>query len=263
MMLELTGDVRVHDTLDELYDNLARRLMAAAIEAVEERDVFHLALSGGSTPEKFYMHLVIDPRYRNIPWKQTHIWIVDERRVPEDDDRYNFRMIRESLTEHAPFRQRNLHPMPVLHEDPATSYEQQLCEAFGLAEQRPGAEPRIDFTILGMGDDTHTASLFPESKAIDENTRWVAVNDGPAVTPPDRVTMTFPLINASRQIAVLVTGKKKVDALRRVDQQLSSAGPDPRIMPITGIDPGANELNGSLTWYLDVDACGLPSQLPE
>lgn len=242
--LQLSGKVLVQQSHDELFDALATSMMNAATHAVGESGEFHLALSGGSTPEPFYLHLVIDPRFREIPWHQTHVWIVDERRVPEDDEQSNFRMIRETLVDHVPMKRRNAHAMPVMADDPAGEYESQLA----------GYLPHgsLDFVLLGMGDDGHTASLFPGSPAQQVSDRWIAVNDGPTVTPPDRVTMTYPMLNAARHLAVLVTGAKKREMIRRVDQQLFDHGPDPAALPITGIDPR----DGELTWYLDAHAAG-------
>ena len=246
--LKLSGDVHVAPTADELYDDLAMALLGAAIESVAARGVFHVALSGGSSPEPFYMRLVTDPRFRAIPWQQTHAWIVDERRVPEDDPKSNYRMIREVLVDHVPMRRRQAHPMPVLSQRAAEEYQASLAEAMPGGSY--GAPPRLDFVLLGMGDDAHTASLFPHSSAIGESVRWVIENDGPAVTPPPRVTMTYPLLNAARRVAVLVTGQKKAEALRKVDAQLRGGKPDPVALPITGIDP----VDGTLTWYLDAAA---------
>src|SRR5690606_18606296 len=160
-------------------------------------------------------------------------WVVDERRVPEDDARYNYRMISEALLDHVPLRSRQRHPMPVLVEDPASQYEAELRRVVD-----PNAPvPQLDFIVLGMGDDAHTASLFPHSPALAERERLIAVNAGERVTPPDRVTMTFPLLNAARRIAVLVTGEKKAPTIQRIDTQLRTAGPDPVALPITGIHP--------------------------
>lgn len=239
---ELVGDVQIRRTADRLYDDLAGVLAAAATEAVGERGAFHVALSGGTTPEPFYMRLIIDPRYRYIPWQQTHAWIVDERRVPADDPRSNLAMIRESLLGHVPMRRRQVHAMPVLADDPAAEYEAEL--------RRHLPEGRLDFVLLGMGTDAHTASLFPRSPAQAEDERWVAINAGPNVTPPDRVTMTYPLLNAAREVAVLITGAAKAPALRRVTDQLRDRGPDPANLPITGIDP----TDGEITWYVDAEA---------
>jgi 6-phosphogluconolactonase/glucosamine-6-phosphate isomerase/deaminase len=106
--------------------------------------------------------------------------------------------------------------------------------------------------LLGMGDDAHTASLFPGSPAIDERERLIVANDGPNVTPPPRITMTYPLINAARHVAVLVAGARKNATLRRVSDHLHEHGPDPLKLPITGVQP----VDGTLTWYLDAAAAG-------
>lgn len=248
--LALPGRVVALAERDDLYDALAMALMDAGLSAVRERGVFHLALSGGSTPEPFYMRLVLDPRFRAVPWSMTHVWIVDERRVPESDARSNMAMIRQTLTDHVPMKSRQLHPMLVLDEDPAGRYERELREVFECVHVP--TIPRLDFVLLGMGDDGHTASLFPGSPALGERERLVAVNEGPRVTPPARVTMTYPLLNAARRLAVLVTGVKKAATLRRVSEQCRLAGSDAVLLPITGVEP----LDGLLTWYLDGHAAG-------
>ena len=217
-------------------------------EAVQNRGAFHIALSGGSTPEPFYIRLVIDPRYRALPWDKIHVWMVDERRVPEDNEKSNWRMIRESLLDHVDAPLDHLHPMPVMHDDPASEYEASLRSVFGDVGM-----PRMDVILLGMGDDCHTASLFPQSAAIDVRDRWITVNEGEHVTPPDRVTMTYPLINAARHIGVLVVGSKKNVPLRRVSDQMQT-GPDPTHVPISGIAP---EADGDMVWYLDPAAAGI------
>ena len=250
-LLRLTGPVHISPDCDNLYDYLANLLIAAAIKAVKERNVFHLALSSGSTPEPFYVRLVTDPRFRILPWQFTHIWMVDERCVPEEDERSNYRMIRESLLDHVPVGTRHRHPMSILPNDPASTYEHQLQNVIKSHE----LTPRLDFVLLGMGDDAHTASLFPHSPALDEMSRLVAINQGPKVTPPDRLTMTFALLNAARYVAVLVTGRKKTAALCQIEQQLHTSGPDRHRFPITGIDP-ASAGGGQLFWFLDAEAAG-------
>ncbi len=247
----LTGDVHVAPT-DRLYDDLAGALMAAAIAAIKDRGVFHLALSGGSTPEPFYIRLMIDPRYRAIPWSVTHLWLVDERRVPLDDEQSNWRAMRETIVDQAPMRKRFLHPMPVLSPEAANEYEREMREVFDLTVT--SAIPRLDFVLLGVGNDGHTASLFPGSPALVERQHLIAANDGPTVTPPPRLTMTLPLLNKARKIAVLVTGDKKAEMIRRVEAQCRTGKPDPQRLPITGVIPEAGE--EVLTWYLDDAAAG-------
>ena len=241
--LQLPGEVRITDEADALYDELAADLLDVAREAVEQRGQFHLALSGGGTPEPFYVRLVIDPTWRTLPWKQTHIWLVDERWVPREDARSNFRMIREALITQVPTPAEQVHPVPTTSADPADAYEAAMREVFGnLAEA-----PSLDWVLLGMGDDAHTASLFPQSAALDVTDRWIANNDGPNVVPPPRITMTYPLLNAARNLRVLVTGAKKHATLRRIEQHMKEHGPDPSVLPITGVSPA----RGNITWFLD------------
>ncbi len=248
---QLTGRVHIRDDREDLFDDLGMNLLQAATQAVEQRGIFHLALSGGSTPERFYMRLVIDPRFRALPWSETHLWLVDERRVPLDDELSNFRMIRESLSEHVPLPRRQIHPLPVSEESPAEIYEQELRDAFS----QPQGTPRLDFVLLGMGDDGHTASLFPHSPALNERDRLIVVNEGDNVTPPPRLTMTYPLLNAARELAVLVTGEKKAEAIQHIAHQLNTT-PDPAALPILGINPlttqhATPDTPSPLTWYLD------------
>ena len=254
--LKLNGRVLVIESADELYDHLAGALLGRAVRAVRAREVFHLALSGGTTPEPFYIRLVTDPRFRMLPWERTHVWIVDERRVSEDDERSNFKLIRETLTDHVPMTARNVHRMVALDDAAADEYERQLRQTISPEGDSDSpalsAMPRLDFVLLGMGEDGHTASLFPKSDAVNEASRLVAINEGPFVTPPSRITMTFPLLNAARDLAVLVTGDKKTRTLKRVEEQLRATGPAPHTLPITGIQP----VNGNLTWYLDGAAAG-------
>ena len=158
-MLKLLGHVHTAPDAEQLFDDLGSALLGAAQKAVAQRGVFHMALSGGGTPEPFYVRLVTDPKFRAFPWQQTHVWIVDERCVPEDHEKANIRMMREAMLGHVPIEPDAIHPMPVMADDPAAAYEQQLSDAF------PGITkpdfPRMDFILLGMGGDAHTASLFP------------------------------------------------------------------------------------------------------
>lgn len=256
--MNLPGTVTVSPDTETLFERLGESLMAAALAAVEKRGVFHVALSGGGTPEPFYIRLVTDPMFRAIPWAQTHVWIVDERCVSEDHEKSNIKMIREALTDHVPTPSSQVHAMPVLADDPAGEYETTLAKAFGIDAPAVAADgscsggyPAMDFILLGMGGDCHTASLFPESPAL-HATRWIDTNDGEKVVPPPRVTMTYPLINAGRHVAVLAVGSGKTAALRRVADQLATGSPDIEQIPISGIAPK----KGDLTWYLDESAAG-------
>lgn len=254
-MNKLPGTVVSAPDAETLFDKLGEALMSAALAAVEKRGVFHVALSGGGTPEPFYVRLVTDPLFRAMPWKQTHVWIVDERCVAEDHEKSNIKMIREALTDHAGIPPRNVHAMPVLADDPAGEYESTLAEAFGITDPPSDTNhPKLDFVLLGMGGDCHTASLFPESPALTA-TRWIARNDGEKVVPPPRLTMTYPLINAARHVAILAIGSGKTAALQRAADQFDTGQSDFENIPVTGISPQTSG-GGDLTWYLDAAAAG-------
>lgn len=242
----LPGKVFVGADRYAVYEKLGGDLLACAHECVAKFGDFHFALSGGSTPFPFYQSLMTDPHYRGFPWSRTHLWIVDERRVPFDDELSNWGKIAEIFVDHSGIPDSQVHPMMATAPDAAEQYEAQLREALrGRAER----ERRLDFVLLGMGDNGHTASLFPETAVLDETQKWVSYCEGPTVTPPPRVTMTYPLINAARTVAVLVLGANKAEMIARV----AAAIDDFHTLPIVGIKPVSSP--NALLWYLDLAAC--------
>jgi 6-phosphogluconolactonase len=241
----LPGEVVVAPTADELIDKLAADLVIHATNCVRQFGDFHLALSGGSTPEPLYERLMYDPNYRRLPWRRTHLWIVDERCVPFDDTRSNYRMIRETIVDHADIPIEQVHPMPATSDSADVMYEKELRESLGWRER---GQDRLDYVLLGMGSDGHTASLFPDTEPLSETERLVRLNFTETAAPQERVTLTFPAINAARFVAVLVTGEKKAAMIDRL-----ASGDDPvQELPIKGVRP----INGELRWYLDAAACG-------
>ncbi|MCC6320980.1 MAG: 6-phosphogluconolactonase [Phycisphaerales bacterium] len=263
---KLPGVVVVRESADEIIDALAAEMLIHAHNCVRAYGEFHMALSGGSTPVPLYERLMIDPALRGFPWERSHVWIVDERRVPFDDDRSNFKAINEILGDHSGLPSGHIHPIFAMADDADTAYELQLRRVLGKRER---GQERLDFVLLGMGADGHTASLFARSPALSGGgnpPRLVRINAGPAVTPPDRVTLTFDMINASRFVALLVTGQSKRATLAKVAAiSPVAAGPGPggaaggppasgeqiSELPVLGVRPVA----GVLRWYLDSCAC--------
>lgn len=246
----LTGAVVMRRDADGVHEALGADLLLHAWDCVRTFGNFHLALSGGSTPMPFYRRLMTDPMFRDLPWKRTHLWVVDERRVPPDDERCNWAQIADYLLDHSDIPASQAHPMEQMNERADERYESLLRETLGWREK---GHDRLDFVLLGMGSDGHTASLFPRSPALRESRRLVVINRGPTVAPPERITMTYPILNSARFVAVLVMGSAKREAVRRVASAVRTAesvGPDE--LPILGIRPIGD---GVVRWYIDEEAC--------
>lgn len=199
--------------------------------AILERGEFHLALSGGNTPKPVYEALAA----RRDAWKEWIITFGDERCVPPDSDQSNFRMAKESFFDHAPIPSENI--LRIRGEaDPAIAaqeYEDELRK-----RARGHSIYRHDLLLLGMGDDGHTASLFPGTEAIGVTDRWVVSNFVPKFNT-HRITMTYPLLNAARHVCFLVNSKGKDAILEEVFSGKSS-------YPCAAVRP----VEGNLTWLL-------------
>lgn len=238
----LAGERFIEPDVYELISKLGEKLVDIALQSVRLRGAFHLALSGGSTPQRLYHRMVTDVEFRLLPWSKMHLWLVDDRSVPLDDDASNSGMLQGFFADHVPIDPGRLHLMQATAPDGDLQYEQALARHLGAAG-------RLDYVLLGMGEDGHTASLFPGSPALTVTDRQVVFNDGETVTRPrPRLTMTYELINAARHIAVLVTGRNKHAMLKRV----AVSGLDVKHLPITGIRP--DHRDHRMFWYLDADA---------
>jgi 6-phosphogluconolactonase len=176
---------------------------------------FAVALSGGSTPRRLYERLAAPPYRDEFPWSRTHWFWGDERFVPVSDPQSNCRMVRESMLSHVPVPTVNVHPIPtagVGARAAADAYERELRSFYG-AERLDPARPLFDATLLGLGPDGHTASLFPGTDVLKERNRWVAAVDTQLGM---RVTLTYPAIASSRRVLFLVEGREKRDILGRL-----------------------------------------------
>jgi 6-phosphogluconolactonase len=234
-------DVRICGNARELSERAAEATVATIADAVARQGRCSLVFSGGNTPRALYALLA--SRYRDqIPWAQVHAFWGDERYVPPDDSSSNYRMARESLLEQVPLPFQNVHPMPTHFPSPeaaAHDYERAL-----RADAAHHGSP-FDLMFLGMGEDGHTASLFPGSPALHETTRWVVATTAPA-EPSTRLTLTFPAIAMAARIFVLVSGTGKAEALAHV----LSTGANPEHYPAAGLPLRS----GLVTWWVDRDA---------
>ncbi len=204
---------------------------------------FAVALSGGSTPKRLYEVLASAPFRDRFPWGRTHLFWGDERFVPHDHPDSNYLMARQALIDHVPVPPGNVHPMPThgsLNEA-AVAYQATLRSYYDR-EALDMERPLFDAMLLGLGDNGHTASLFPGTAALDEALAWVVpVTDG---VPQPRLTLTYPAIACSAQVAFMVAGKGKAAAVRRVLD-------GDRSQPAARVASA-----GELTWFLDRAADG-------
>jgi 6-phosphogluconolactonase len=231
----------VYETPEELAEAAARDFVVRAEAAINGRGRFAVVVAGGSTPETTYEVLARDYADR-LDWSKVHIFFGDERTVGPDDEDSNYRMVRETLLSHV--RVGSVHRMrcELPPTEATTDYEEQLREFFGT-----DGVPAFDLILLGLGKDGHTASLFPETSALDVTDRWVVIN--PVLKlGTSRVTLTIPVINAAEAVTFLVAGEDKATALREVLE----GDADPRAYPAKFIRPEG----GDLTWMVDRAAAG-------
>ncbi|HVJ07110.1 MAG TPA: 6-phosphogluconolactonase [Acidisarcina sp.] len=241
----------VYPDADSLARHAALRLVEQIEQAVSARGMARIAISGGNTPRRM-LELLADPKaeYRaRVPWQSLELYFVDERTVPPDHAESNYRMVREALLDQVPLKPEQVVRMQgeLDTEEAAAKYESQIRMRFRLE----GAElPRFDVVTLGMGDDGHTASLFPHTEAIDALGRIAVANHVPQ-KDTWRITLTWPVINQARDVFFLIQGADKAAVLARVLQ-----GPfDPESLPTQLIRP----VSGKLTMLLDSTAA---AQLP-
>jgi 6-phosphogluconolactonase len=239
-------DVRVCADLNELSLGAAETAVKTINNAVQRHGTCSFALAGGSTPGTLYSLLASKFR-EQIPWTHVHVFWGDERYVSADDPDSNYRMAKETLLDHVPCPTGNIHPMPTNFPSPdaaARDYERTLRSYFG------NDWPHFDLILLGLGEEGHTASLFPGSPALGERTRWVVAVTVP-VEPPSRLTLTLPALTRAANIYVLVTGSKKARALRHVLAEI----PDPNTYPAAGL----RTTEGTLICWVDREAAGQPT----
>jgi 6-phosphogluconolactonase len=235
-------NLTVYAARDELVRAAAEIFVDLAAAAVAARGRFTVALAGGGTPRPVYALLATPAHAGRISWDRVHVFFGDERCVAPTDERSNFRMAREALLDHVPLPANNIHRLAG-EGDPdgaALAYEQDLRRSF------PGENPpALDLVWLGLGDDGHTASLFPGTAALHEDRRWVVAQHVEALAAW-RLTLTPMVINAARNVVFLIAGAGKAEVLARV-----LSGPSvPDVLPAQLVQPRTGELR----WLVDAAA---------
>jgi len=236
----MTGSVTVAREEAVFYRRAAEIIADAPQAAVGTRGRFTIALSGGNTPVKLFELLASDPFRSRIPWDKTFVFWGDERCVPPDSKDSNYRLAYDLLLSKVPVPEANVFRMKGEAASPAEAaieYEGLLKRTF---EDRPF--PKFDLMLQGMGDDGHTASLFPGSAALGESQKWVVANRVEKLKA-FRLTVTFPVINAARRTLMLIGGANKAEILYKVLGGLSVGYPVERVKP-----------QGDFIWLLDAGA---------
>ena len=237
--MSTTRTIEVLASATDLFHAAAEEFVRTGRAAIGAQGRFSVALSGGSTPKALYSLLA--GNYASFPWNRTFLFFGDERHVPPTDTESNYRMVHESLLTKITIPSENVFRVPAENPDAdaaASEYEAQLRKFFDL---KRGEFPRFDLILLGLGPDGHTASLFPDSKALEETSRLVVAN-WVAKFNTHRITFTFPVLIQAADVMFMASGADKADMVHQVlETKPTPPFPSQRVQPS----------NGKLLWMLD------------
>jgi 6-phosphogluconolactonase len=234
-------EVEIFPDTETLNRSAADLIVKIASKILQTNDKFSIALAGGSTPETLYKLLASNKFKNKIDWSKTHVFFGDERCVSPEDAESNYRMANEALLSRVSILPENVFRLrgEIEPEKAAAEYEE-------IIKKNLGENASFDLILLGMGDDGHTASLFPQTKALSETEKLVAANFVEKLNA-NRLTLTFRAINSAKNVLFLVAGAKKAPMIKKV---LSTEAID---LPAGLIKPE----NGNCRWFLDGEAAGL------
>ncbi len=216
---------------ENLYGYLFELWKSLYDDAFQKKGCFCVALSGGTTTICFYRKIALNKGLFN--WEKIHLFLVDERYVPQNHSDSNSLMIRENLISRIPIPEQNIHFIPTDEDNPekaAKQYEKSLRKFFFHQKKH---FPQFDLVILGIGEDGHTASIFPGTLSLDEKLRLTIVTESP-IPPRKRITLTLPVINNSKNVVFLVTGKNKSMVIKRISHHSCSDLPAALVKPLEG-----------------------------
>lgn len=236
-------EIKTFENVEKLNIFAAEKFVEIAKVSIAERGQFTVALSGGSTPKKLFALLTEEPFRSQIEWKKVFFFFGDERNVPIDSEESNFRMANEALFSRVEISNENIHRFLTDKGEPKIAAEEMQREIREVFELKEDKFPRFDLIFLGMGNDGHTASLFPETEGLKEYKRIVIENYVPKFET-FRLTFTFPTINNARNIIFLISGQEKAETLREVLQGEFL----PEKLPSQAVNP----VNGNLLFLTDI-----------
>ena len=242
---EAEYELVVCEDLEELGQRAADLFVDLAAEAVRSQGRFSVALSGGETPKALHSRLGSPSYVRRVPWSQVYVFWGDERYVPQDHPDSNCRMARATLLDQVPIPGENIFPVPTEEKDAESAagrYQETVRTFFELDE---GEQPRLDLMVMGMGEDGHTASLFPDTPALEDSSGVVVANPVRKLDS-DRVTFTVSAINQAAFVVFLISGASKAPVLQEVLE-----GPyQPDRLPSQFVQP----VSGKLLFLVDREA---------
>lgn len=237
----MNKNIHVYPNKEKLATEAAERVINVIGQATRENGLCNIALAGGKTPREVYSMLATDTYRDQVAWSNLHLFWGDERMVSPEHQDSNFRMVQETLLDRVNIPDGNIHRIrgEIAPEKAANEYAELLHNHFkeGL--------PCFDLILLGLGEDGHTASLFPGTDAVEEGERHVVAVYVPGLNTW-RVTLTLPVLNAAREILFLVSGRSKADIVRRIISIKQPA----KEFPATMVNPE----NGTLHWMLDSES---------
>ena len=238
----MKANIEIFRTTGDLTRAAAGRIVDILAEAIDSRSVATVALSGGTTPRSIYGQLGADEFVRRVDWTKVHLFWGDERGVPPASSESNYRMVKESLLARVIIPENNVHR--IMTEKPpreaALRYEQAMARFFSLSEDQ---FPAFDLVLLGLGEDGHTASLFPSNPIVNKRPR-LAVEVFVNKLAQYRITITLPVINNARVVLFVVSGTHKASIVREVLAGDTIRYPAQMVRPVSG----------ELYWFLDQDA---------
>lgn len=232
--------VKVYKTVELLNQTVAEDILSLCQSCIENHGTFHLALAGGNTPKKLYQLIASDTFCDRYPWENIHVYFGDERCVPANHEDSNFRMANEALFTKVPIPVENIHPIHIDADDVAASADRYNNDLIASLPSDEGT-PKFDLVLLGLGNDGHTASLFPGTPILQQTEKYV---DAVYVEKFNswRISITYPVINAAANIYLLTSGDEKAQIVKTVMFDELPAEPYP-IQRIQG--------QGNMYWYLD------------
>ncbi len=241
-------EILIFRNIEQISDFVIKKWIEISEKAIKDRGQFSVALSGGNTPVALYQRLAGAGEIST--WNRTHVFLVDERFVPFKDKESNYRMINRALLSHIEIPGKNIHPVSTSENTPhdsAVKYEEDLISFFNT---KPGEFPGFDLILLGIGEDGHTASLFPDALSLNETERLAVAASPPDKSGKERITLTFPVINNADNILFLICGSNKAVVVDEVLQKKNTELPASMVRPE----------NGRMFFLIDEEAGSLLSE---